>query len=156
MSLEPHVYTNNTNVKKKKNLLRSLTILQPNPLLAGILLTKYRNARIHMKKYTQIQTYKYMSKKQNPLSNLILHPNFFRPATTSIASSKDRLSFEIKLLKSSLMTCILQSVIVLDLDLETWNARGCLRFEQSIQGCLEDFYILSISRCSGKLPWLTY
>ena len=71
-----------------------------------------------------MQTYKYMCQKNKPLSNLIIHPNFFRPATSSIATGKDRLSFEVKLLKSSLMTCILQSVIVLDLDLETWNERG--------------------------------
>ena len=148
-------YTNNTDIQQKNVSFTALQFFRQT-LVAGILLTKYRKARIHMNKYTQIQTYKYMSNKQKPLSNLILHPNFFRPATTSTATGKDRISFEIRLLKSSLMTCILQSVIVLDLDLETWNARGCLRFEQSIQGCLEDFYILSISRCSGKLPLLTY
>ena len=117
-------YTNNTDIKQKNVSFTALQFFsQTLHWQAGILLTKYINARIHIIKYTQMHTYKYMCQKYKPISHLIFHSIFFWPATTSTATGKDRLSFEIKLFKSSLMTCILQSVIVLDLDLETWNER---------------------------------
>ena len=108
---------------------------------------EYTSSNIHKCTHTNI-----CAKKYKPISHLIFHSIFFWPATTSTATGKDRLSFEIKLFKSSLMTCILQSVIVLDLDLETWNERD-LNWVFKLVWRTLILYTLSISRCSAKSSW---
>ena len=102
---------------------------------------------IHKCKHTNI-----CAKKCKPISHLIFHSIFFWPATTSTATGKDRLSFEIKLLKSSLMTCILQSVIVLDLDLETWNERGCIIYLKRVFILSRGLWSFIFYRCQGVVP----
>ena len=57
-------YTNNTDIKQKNVSFTALQFFsQTLHWQAGILLTKYINARIHIIKYTQMHTYKYMCQK---------------------------------------------------------------------------------------------